>query len=196
MRSLFVLDTETTGLQGIRYGDKIVEVGIARVDLDRGRVFPEFGRIVHNDLNLQEKNSWVFQHTDLTPEDVMTSPWSVEEIGHELISHYGDKVFTAYNISFDFDSFLNHDPWSFRPRLAPCIMEESAARYSPEGRWFSAQAAYDMLCPSNPANLLDGREEHRALSDAVCEGYILLSLLEKNEEICERFVSVLEDSHD
>ena len=32
MRPLYVLDTETTGLLGADGGDKVVEIGIARVD--------------------------------------------------------------------------------------------------------------------------------------------------------------------
>lgn len=191
MRSIYVLDTETTGLQGIAYGDKIVEVGICRVDLDRGKVFPELGRVVHTDLNPQERESWVFQHTDLTPEDVESSPWSIHQVGRSLI-YYEGEVFTAYNEDFDFDRFLHHSPWSFYPPLAPCIMEECANRYAPDGRWFSAQASYDLLCPDNPANLSEGKEEHRALSDAVVEGHILLRLLEENEDIKERYVEVLE----
>lgn len=192
MRSIYVLDTETTGLQGIDHGDKVVEVGIARVDVDRGKVFPEFGRIVHAELQPEERNAWVFQHTDLEPEDVENAPWTLNQVGRSLI-YYESEVFTSYNEDFDFSRFLNHSPWSFLPKLAPCIMEETAARYSPDGGWFSAQAAYNLLCPDNPAGLPDGKEQHRALSDAVVEGYILVRLLEQNEDIAERYYEVLED---
>lgn len=192
MKQIYVLDTETTGLQGIAYGDKVVEVGIARVDIDREKVYPEFGRVVRQDLSPEEKNAWVFANTDLSPEDVGSSPWDTATVGRALI-YYESNIFTSYNEDFDFSRFMNKTPWSFYPKLAPCIMEEAAARYSPEGRWFSAQAAYDLLCSDNPAQLPEGREQHRALSDAVVEGHILLRLLEQNEDIAQRFYKVLED---
>ena len=192
MNPLFVLDTETTGLQGIAEGDKIVEIGICRVDLDRGKVYPEYERVIHTDLTPSQRESWVFQHTDLSPEDVDSSPWREEWVAKELFSSYCDGIFTAYNTEFDFGQYLRYDPWRFRPNLAPCIMKECANRYDPDGRWFSAQAAYNLLCPDNPTGLEGGKEEHRALSDAVFEGHILLRLLEKNEEIKERFIEVLE----
>lgn len=194
MRSIYVLDTETTGLQGIDHGDKVVEIGIARVDVDRGKVFPEFGRVVRQDLSPEDKNAWVFFNTDLTPEDVSNSPWDTVTVGRELMYYeYTMCVFTSYNEDFDFSKFMNKPPWFFYPKLAPCIMEETAARYSPDGRWFSAQAAYSMLCPDNPAGLPDGKEQHRALSDAVVEGHILIRLLEQNEDIAQRYYEVLED---
>lgn len=191
MKSIYVLDTETTGLQGIAYGDKIVEVGIARVDLDRGKVFPEFDRLVRYDLDKTDREAWVFANTDLDPEDIENAPWDINQVGRALI-YYEAETFTSYNEEFDFSRFINHAPWSFYPRLAPCIMEEASARYSPEGRWFSAQAAYDLLCPDNPAALPNGKEQHRALSDAVVEGHILIRLLEQNEDIAQRFYKELE----
>ena len=193
MNPLFVLDTETTGLQGIAEGDKIVEIGICRVDLDRGKIFPEYGRVIHTDLTPLQRESWVFQHTDLTPEDVDSSPWNTDLVGSELFLIYEEEVFTAYNVEFDFGRYLQFKPWDFRPILAPCIMKECANRFDPNGKWFSAQMAYDLLCPDNPMGLEGGKEEHRALSDAVFEGHILLRLLEKNEDIKQRYIKVLED---
>lgn len=194
MNPLFVLDIETTGLQGIDEGDKVVEIGISRVDIDRGKVYPEYGRIIHTDLTPLQRESWVFQHTDLTPEDVDSSPWGEEWIARDLRRSFVDDVFTAYNVEFDFGYFLKHDPWNFRPKLAPCIMKECKNRYDPNGRWLSAQASYDLLCPDNPMALEGGKEEHRALSDAAFEGHILLRLLEKNEDIKEGYIKALEMS--
>lgn len=134
----------------------------------------------------------MFEHTDLETTDVKYSPWRIDEVGRALI-YYEREVFTSYNVEFDFDRFLHQPPWSFYPKLAPCIMEEASARYDKEGKWFSAQTAYDMLCPDNPANLPEGKEQHRALSDAVVEGHILLRLLEENEDIRDKYLDVLEE---
>lgn len=190
MNDIYVLDTETTGLGGISKGDLVLEIGIARVDLCRERVYPEFSKIVHYDyLSGVQMQSWVFQNTDFTPDDVTSSPWSLDQVSR-LLQNYEDKVFTAYNVEFDFGRYLHNSPWNFHPKLAPCIMEEYAAIYGQDGRWCKAQEAYDRLCPDNPAELPDGIEQHRALSDAVCEGNILLGLCD-DIEVFEKYMEVL-----
>lgn len=189
--NIYVLDTETTGLEGYLGGDVVVEIGIARVDLDRMKVYPELGRIVRQDLTPKQKESWVFQNTDLTPEEVESSPWTVNKVRADLEA-YSTKVFTAYNRVFDFDSFLYYTPWYFHPEEAPCIKEECADRYN-DGRWFTAQAAYNLLCPDNPMKVPEGRERHRALSDAVFEGHILTRLCEKNEDILQSYMEAAEN---
>lgn len=190
-RPLFILDLETTGLNGTEEGDKILEVGIVRVDLDKGAVYPEFSKVVHQFLTPEEKTCWAFTHTSLTPEEVTSSPWSLN-MCLDLMYMYSRSlggVFTSYNVGFDFGKFLN--PWGFRPKLAPCIMEECAEHYN-GGRWFKAQEAYDQLCPDNPAALPDGQEEHRALSDATMEGWILLRYLTDNPDAKKRYLGALQ----
>lgn len=192
---IFVLDTETTGLGGALEGDVIVELGIARVDLDLKKVYPEYGKIVHQNLTPAQQKSWVFEHTDLTPEEVANSPWAAEDVRDDIVDIYYDGVFTAYNVDFDFGKYLDFEPWLFNPALAPCIMCECADRYN-DGRWFTAQAAYNLLCPDNPAGVPGGRERHRALSDAVFEGHILLALCEKNPDIREAYIKAIEEEAD
>lgn len=189
--NIYVLDTETTGLGGAVEGDVVVELGIARVDLDKNKVYPELGRVIRQELTPAQRSSWVFENTDLTPEEVEDSPWPVAAVRTEL-EQYNRSIFTAYNREFDFDRFLVYKPWFFKPAFAPCIMHECADRYN-SGRWFKAQEAYDLLCPDNPAGVDGGREEHRALSDAVLEGHILIRLCEKNPEIRKRYVDSSEE---
>lgn len=186
---IYVLDTETTGLGGALEGDVIVEIGISRVDLDREKVYPEYGKIIRQELTPAQQKSWVFENTDLTPEDVANSPWLATDIRADLYS-YAAGVFTAYNVDFDFGKYLRYPPWSFEPRIAPCIMCECADRYN-EGRWFRAQEAYDLLCPDHPTGYRV--EKHRAIHDAIYEGYILLALCEKNPEIRERYIEAIEE---
>ena len=109
------------------------------------------------------------------------------------LAGYEGKVFTGYNTDFDFGRFLRPEPWDFRPRLAPCIMVECADRFN-GGCWMKAQDAYDMLCPGNPAGVPGGKEEHRALSDAVLEGYILLGLCSRDPDIRDGYVRAAEGS--
>lgn len=185
--NIYVLDTETTGLGGAPK-DCIVEIGIARVDIDRCKVYPEFSRIINAPLTEQQKKeAWVFNNTDLTPEDCMSSPHFTGNVASELNCCYAGLPFTAYNRAFDFDSFLDLDPWNFHAGYMPCIMESTRQCLNITGRWLKAQEAYDILCPDNPAELPDGREQHRALSDAICEGWIMLRLLERFDEVREYY---------
>lgn len=56
MTNIYVLDIETTGLQGALFGDKVLEVGVARVNLDVGKVYPEYSRIVFSNLTNEDLN--------------------------------------------------------------------------------------------------------------------------------------------
>lgn len=190
MKALYVLDIETTGLAGTLEGDKVLEVGVARVDLKKGKVHPELNYIVHQFLTPAEKTCWCFQNTSLTPEDVTNSPHELLSVLFKLYQYARNGVFTSYNRSFDFDLFLN--PLGFKPHLAPCIMLECADHYN-GGQWLKAQEMYDQLCPDNPAAVPDGKEEHRALSDAVLEGWILLRYLEDNPDAKQRYLKCLRD---
>ena len=191
MKPLFVLDLETTGLAGTEEGDKILEIGVARVDLLAGEVHPEFSHVVHQFLTPQEKTCWAFQNTSLTVNEVKESPWSLHMCLDllNMFTNVINGVFTSYNVAFDFDLFLK--PLGFRPKMAPCIKVECGDYYN-GGKWFKAQEAYNLLCPDNPAGVPDGIEEHRALSDAVLESWILLRYLEDNPEAKQRYLGCLQ----
>lgn len=168
IRDLYVIDLETTHLEP--WAGHIVEVGICRVDLGRRCVFPEYGRIVNVDLDEDEKKAWVFQNTDLTPDDVEQSPYGWPIIAFELQRLMMHGVFTSYNQSFDFGWL---EQYGIMPDFTADIMDMVTDDY---GRRLSAQAAYRYYCPDNPARLPQSTEDHRALSDAVMESYILLEM--------------------
>ena len=182
MTNIYVLDIETTGLQGALFGDKVLEVGVARVNLDTGNVYPEYSRIVFSHLTKEDLNCWAFQNTTLTPEDVAHGDYAASRIARQMGDLYDYKPFTSYNRAFDFDKFMNIPPWSseWTPGFAPCLKEVYAEYFTDDGRWVSAQVAYNELCPDNPAGLEGGRELHRALDDAMMEGWILIRMCEKN----------------
>lgn len=177
MRPLFVIDIETTDL----YPEKgnIVEVGIARVDLLGKRVYPEYSKIINQDLTDEERDSWVFNNSSLTPRDVVRSPWSQSDLMLDLVFYQRLGMFTSYNQQFDF-SWLNAklglDFWTVSDIMDLCTMMQGGSRWS-------AQSCYLEYCKDNPANLEDSKEEHRALSDAVMESYILLAICERNPTV-------------
>lgn len=172
--NLYVLDLETTHL--VPDSGQIVEVGVARVDLERWKVYPEYGRVVHCLLDDKERYSWVFQHTDLTPEEVEASPNTAWSVSNDLTWHFFMKgIFTSYYEGFDF-KWLS-EKWNICPNLTLDIKDMVEEDY---GERLHAEEAYRIYCPGNPARLPDLKEDHRALSDAVMESYILLALCRKD----------------
>ena len=147
--------------------------------------------MIRQQLTEAQKDSWVFQNTDLRPSEVSRSPYCPSDIMTDLKLQFADGIFTAYNVEFDFGMYLSKDPYDWHPHLAPCIME-TARELLGVDRWLKAQEAYDTFCEGNPAHVPDGVEEHRALSDAVFEGHILLGMVELYDEVEELYREVLE----
>ena len=177
---IYVLDIETTSLLGAHLGGKVLEIGIARVSFDTGKVYPEYSQIVSQDLTNDERACWCFQNTDLTPQDVESSPVGPVKAAMDLYIRYRDCLFTSYNVEFDFDKYLNQSPYNFKPAMAPDIMISCAYQYN-DGYYAKAQQMYDWLCADDPAGM--GKERHRALDDAIFEGHILLRAYQDSEDI-------------
>lgn len=174
MRPLFVIDIETTDLDPDK--GEIVEVGIARVDLFGRKVYPEYSKIVHQfEIG---SDAWVFNNSSLSVKDVTRSPWLQSDIRLDLIFYQKIGVFTSYNQPFDFGWLDKKLGLEFR--TVSDIMDICTEI---QGRRTSAQSCYLSFCQDNPANLDDMKEEHRALSDAVMESYILLAVCEENPTI-------------
>ncbi len=182
-----VVDTETTGLCGCRYGDRIVDIGIVEVDTDALTVTPVYSEIVGYDVSVwepEQRNAWIFSHSDLTLGKVAAGKPFGEVVGdvHRILD--GRKV-TSYNLSFDFHKFLIPRPWSVDCLLCPDIMT-SAHRVVggdlllPYGgtSWPKLSKAYEVLCPGDPAEI-GGSQAHRALSDAVVAGYVMVELIRR-----------------
>ena len=191
-RDIYVLDLETTSLLGAHCGGKVLEIGIARVNFDTGRVYPEWGQIVNQDLTPEEHCCWCFQHTDLTPEDVENSPVGPAKAAMDMYFRFRDCLFTSYNTGFDFERYLNQSPFDFKPAMAPDIMITTSNQYN-DGYYAKAQQMYDWLCKDNPAGLEDGKERHRALDDAIFEGHILLRAYQDSEDIALIYDEALEN---
>lgn len=182
--SLYVLDIETTDLDPQK--GRIVEVGVARVDVYRQRVYPEYGRVINVKLRPEERAAWVFENTSLTPDEVESSPYSGWSVNADIQEYMHRGVFTSYNKPFDF-TWLN-EKWKIYPETTLDIMEMVEEHY---GRHLKAEAAYRYYCPENPARLPQMTEDHRALSDAVMESYILLALCKENPKYGTRILQDL-----
>lgn len=183
---IFVVDIETTGLTG-EPESHIVEVGIVEL-FKQKHVIPIYHSIVapYYPISKDWDQSWVFQNTSLTPEQVLTGR-SVTKVIMDLHLFLDKQPATSYNYAFDFGRFLDRDPWRICNEPMPCIMEACGAAYGdvlPCNKFSgcpSAQSSYSYLCPDNPAELPGGIEEHRALSDAIMEAHILKAMLARGD---------------
>lgn len=170
---MFIVDIETTGLGGLAAGDKIVEVGVCRLNR-YGRVVRVYHRIVQHADIMDYKFEWVFQNTTLTPEEVLngTPEKEVIEDLHKLLD---GKFCTSFNTSFDFESFLLCPPYNLCPIVPFDIADLSRWTYAVD-RYVHAEESYLKFCPDDPAGM-GPKEHHRALDDAFMEAHLLKRLL-------------------
>ena len=185
---VFVVDTETTGLCGCDRGDRVVDIGIVEVDTERGTVMPVYSEIVGYDISgwsEDQKNAWIFSHSDLTL-DMVSRAEPLEEIARDVRLILDGNVAASYNEGFDFEKFLFKSPWNVDCALAPDIMLRAHRLidgdhlFSDGSSWPKLETAYRGLCPDDPAHL-DGPQAHRALSDAVVASYVMLALIGRGE---------------
>lgn len=180
---IYIVDTETTGADGADYNDKIVEIAICKLNTKTKAIKKIFEAIVGQKLSNSEKWAWIFQHSDLTPETVENGPPATQVINIVNKTLKG-KLVTAFNTAFDFNLFLDKDPWNVPyKKLMPCIMLSAKdpcgieQRYSHDYKWPSLQEAHSMLV--NRQSKHNGIS-HRAMADSYQSAQVLLSLIESN----------------
>lgn len=180
---VYVLDTETTGLDGAPK-DKVVDIAICRVELGSGKVEEVYSSVVGHDISGWDdslRHAWIFENTDLTLDMVRDAP-SENEVVRDVTKILSGANVTSFNISFDFDKFLYKEPWSLKGRFVPfrCIMLASRdvcrlpGLYE-EYKWPKLEEAYRMIVKGDPANI-NGKQSHRAMGDAVMASYVLSEL--------------------
>lgn len=187
-----VIDTETAGNKGHWNGDKVVDIGVSLVDTKKRTVHPFFASIVGYDVDnwcYRLRKEWIFTHegATLTLDDVRNAP-SEEKVAEHLRKILKDYPLTSFNVAYDFDKFLVHEPWDLGKNLkAPDIMvcadkveEIPRTKRNATGwrSWPKLDATYEYLCPDDPAGI-KGHQDHRALSDTIVAGYVLLSLVDR-----------------
>lgn len=181
MTTIYVIDTETSTTSwkdGIPDGH-IVEIGIAKVNLDKQTVIPFFQSVI-NDPEA-DPDAWVFKHTDLSFEEVQKGV-SPDIIARYLSSQLEGQEVTSFNEAFDHGMIDRDMPFiNDKVRWGQCLMiqaaeiEEIPRNHAGTGLYPTAEATYNYLCPKDPCHL-NGKEKHRALADATMEGYILVEL--------------------
>ena len=104
---IYVLDTETTGLEGAPK-DLVVDIGICRVSFNDGTVEDVYSSVVGYDTSEWDdylKNAWIFENTDMTLGMVEEAPPALNVID-EVRRILRRKPVTSYNTEYDFGKFL------------------------------------------------------------------------------------------
>lgn len=169
---IIVLDIETTGFNS-RF-DAILEIGMALVDTDTKEIKQLFNEVVLDKrFNANKhKNSWIFQNSTLTVEDVINARplYLVRPEIQQILNKY---PVTAFNASFDF-RFLEYV--NLKINKVKCLMKTSRPYYynmTGKNKNPSVQEMYDVLFPGEIYE-----EQHRGYDDATHEAKILLKLVE------------------
>ena len=145
---------------------------------------------------------WIYRNSDLRMEDTLNASKDLDTVVREVREIVSGKEVTSYNVKFDLGKFLYHEPWNLRGiverkidimKLATAKVYELADLDSIEDKglqerllreredscypekWVRSIDAYRVLCPEDPMRLEGMR--HRAIDDAVMEGWILKQLL-------------------
>ncbi|WP_400232139.1 3'-5' exonuclease [Methanomethylophilus alvi] len=200
---VLIIDTETTGLSGYPK-DRVLEIGIA--ELEEGSVKPVYSDIVEFDRKYVNPNGsegiWIYRNSDLRMEDTLNASKDVERVAAEVREIVSGREVTSYNVPFDFGKFLYREPWNLKElcsipydimelatkrvyslaendiiqdkALRERLLMEREESYYPN-KWIRSIDAYRALCPEDPMGLEGMR--HRAVDDAVMEGWILRTLL-------------------
>lgn len=167
----------------IRYGD-IVDFDSKYVNIDGSR------------------GIWIYRNSDMRMEDTLNAAKDLDTVVREVREIVSGREVTSYNVKFDFGKFLYQGPWDIRnivtrkidimklattkvyeladsdsiedKGLQERLLREREDSYYPE-KWVRSIDAYRVLCPEDPMGLEGMR--HRAIDDAVMEGYILRYIL-------------------
>jgi len=175
---ILIIDIETTGL--FNKGGKIVEVGMAELDVITGSKRIVFNSICHERPITREEveNSWIVKNSNLTVEQIQTSKQFIDIKGdiQKIINQY-PKGCTAYNNKFDF-TFLEDRGITFIKKLAcPMMLSMNVLKIkNPYGyanyKWPSVMEAYKYFFPNS--NYV---ELHRGADDAKHEADIVFALI-------------------
>lgn len=179
---IYVLDTETTGLDGYPK-DVVVDIAVCEVDLDKGTVTTAYSSVVGHDVTSwpeEMRNAWIFQNTDLTL-DMVERARPAADVAADIRTLLKGKRVTSFNVGFDMDKFLYREPWNLSDIIDEkhCIMLASKDVCKLPGlydfKWPRLDQAYPMITEGDPARI-EGNQTHRALSDAVMASHVLIAL--------------------
>lgn len=145
---------------------------------------------------------WIYRNSDMRMEDTLNAAKDLDTVVREVREIVSGKEVTSYNVGFDFGKFLYQEPWNIcnivtrkidimklattkvyeladSDSIEDKVLQERLLREREDScypeKWVRSIDAYRVLCPEDPMGLEGMR--HRAIDDAVMEGWILKQLL-------------------
>ncbi|MBE6527321.1 MAG: hypothetical protein E7Z63_06110 [Thermoplasmata archaeon] len=186
MTKIFVVDTETTGLTGYP-SDLVLEVGVMSYDTESHAINQEYGAVIGYDTSEWPKkwtDCWAYNNTSLSL-DKTNDGVPFKEVRDTVCNLLKGNYATSYNRKFDFNQFLDHEPWSVQCLKAPCIMLSFGSAYpdlcsyNHHAQACSQEIAYNATFPDDPLNL--SVQTHRAVDDATVAAWLLRHLHENHK---------------
>ena len=173
---ILVVDIETTGFNVKT--DAIVEIGITLVNTETKSIDLKFNNVIRHKkfIEWKHKNSWIFQNTTLTVEDVKNAN-SLDYYFSEIQDLFNKYKMTAYNKQFDL-KFLKLA--GFKIDDIKCLMKtaKTHSHYKDKKGNIKTPSVEEIY---NQFFSKDGEiyvEQHRAGADAIDESKILLHMVE------------------
>lgn len=168
--------------------------------------YPDIEEFDRKYVNLDSSEwIWIYRNSDLRIEDTLDAAKDVEAVAAEVKEIVSGMEVTSYNVPFDFGKFLFHEPRNLKElcsvpydimelatkrvyslaeddliqdkMLQDRLLREREESYYPE-KWVRSIDAYRALCPEDLMGLEEMR--HRAIDDAVMEGWILKALSQQS----------------
>lgn len=186
---IYVLDTETTGLDG-GPKDSVVDIGICVVDLNRRTVKDVYSSIVGHDVSSWDdahRNAWIFENTDLELDMVADAP-PLDRVRSDVAGLLTGRMVTSYNVPFDLNKFLYREPWGMCGTFRECtdIMKAATAVCRIPGMYYGSYRfpkldyAYETIVEDDPAGI-HGKQDHRALSDARMASHLMIRMFRNGD---------------
>lgn len=192
--SIFVIDTETTGLWGYPE-DLILEIGIVKLHLDTSNIVVVYDEIIgykEEDLSDEQKNAWIFDNSSLSLKSVLKGK-RVQDVAKDVQNLLHNKLVAIYNVAYDYDKFLKYEPFNLDCTILPCIMKQSTKpckvphpSSNLKYKWPRLGEAQEILLDGH--NLPDFLDPHRAISDAYVSAMVLSKLIADHEYPVNDFV--------
>jgi DNA polymerase-3 subunit epsilon len=182
---IFVIDTETTGLDG-GPRDLVVDVGVCSANIYNGTVKDIYSSIVGYDVTEwddRKSKAWIFENSDLKLDDVAAAK-PFFKVKEEITRLLRGKPVTSYNVPFDMDRFLFREPWYMRGVFNVCTDIMKAATdvckipselYGVSYKFPKLDHAYKTIVDGDPAAVGE-KQDHRALSDARMASYVMIAM--------------------
>lgn len=168
-----VIDIETTALKPTL--GHIVEIGVVELDTTTGSMKMLFDKLIKESDNI-DSTAWIFGHSTLTANDVMSHGVSIESVRAELQHIFDSYNCVAYNYRFDFDWLRNRNFKIEKVAQDPMfLMTEICKLPGKNGfKWPTVQECLNYF-------KIRETEPHRAGGDVLLEARIIWEMIKSNQ---------------